>query len=186
MIWMGAASAPSCGFGGIRGRQRSAIPPAAWDGSSRRAAHAWPRLGVQYERDICECVRRAAASRRTASARFGLTIRDSSSPVEWPSESGGCAADSPRRSHASASLQNARGCDDVAATRSGVSRTPRERCASGWVRSVCQKATREAHKGAQLPSQHSSARIATSRLERLPFPSPSPLRRTIKLTNNNR
>ena len=79
MIWMGAASAPSCGFGGIRGRQRSAIPPAAWDGSSRRAAHAWPRLGVQYERDICECVRRAAASRRTASARFGLTIRDSSS-----------------------------------------------------------------------------------------------------------
>ena len=33
MIWMGAASAPSCGFGGIRGRQQSAIPPAARDGS---------------------------------------------------------------------------------------------------------------------------------------------------------
>ena len=34
---------------------------------------------MQYERDICECVHRAAASRRTASARFGSTIRDSSS-----------------------------------------------------------------------------------------------------------
>ena len=79
MIWMGAASAPSCGFGGIRGRQRSAIPPAAWDGSSRRAAHAWSRLGVRNERDIRECVRRAAASRRTASARFGLMSHDSSS-----------------------------------------------------------------------------------------------------------
>ena len=38
-----------------------------------------PDFGVQYERDIRECVRRAAASRRTAAARFGLTIRDSSS-----------------------------------------------------------------------------------------------------------
>ena len=34
---------------------------------------------MQYERDIRECVHRAAASRRTASARFGSTIRDSSS-----------------------------------------------------------------------------------------------------------
>ena len=52
---------------------------AAWDGASRRAAHAWPRLGVQYERDVRECVRRAVVSGRTAAARFGLTIRDSSS-----------------------------------------------------------------------------------------------------------
>ncbi len=119
-IWMGAASAPSCRFGGIRGRQRSAIR--LLHGTAlhvRRAAHAWPRLGVQYERDICECVHRAAASRRTASARFGSTIRDSSSrqlngrrdPADARPILRGEAM---IMMDASASLQNARGCDDVA------------------------------------------------------------------------
>jgi hypothetical protein len=78
---MGAASPPSCGLGGVRGRQRSAISPSAWDGPLRRAAQAWPGLGVRSERDTCGCVRRAAESRRTASARsgiFGWTIRDPS------------------------------------------------------------------------------------------------------------
>jgi hypothetical protein len=43
--------------------------------------------------------------------------------IGWPSESDECAAVSPRRSRAHAALRNACGCDDVAATRSGVSRT---------------------------------------------------------------
>ena len=78
---MGAASAPSCGVGGVRGRQRSAISVSAWDGRSRRAAHGWSGLGVRSERYMCGCVRCAAESRRTAAARsgiIGLTIRDSS------------------------------------------------------------------------------------------------------------
>ena len=81
MIWMDAASPPSCGLGGVRGRQRSAISPSAWDGPLRRAAQAWPGLGVRSERDTCGRVRRAAMSRRTAAARsgiFGWTIRDPS------------------------------------------------------------------------------------------------------------
>jgi hypothetical protein len=81
MIWMGAASPPSCGVAGVRGRQRSAISVSAWDGPPRRAAHAQTGPGVRSERYICGCVRRAAASRRTAAARsgiFGLTIRDPS------------------------------------------------------------------------------------------------------------
>jgi len=81
MIWIGAASAPSCGLGGVRWRQRSAISPSAWDGSLRRAAEAWPGLGVRSERDTCGRVRRAAESRRAATARsgiFGWTIRDPS------------------------------------------------------------------------------------------------------------
>ena len=81
IIWMGAASAPSCGLGGVRGRQRSAISPSSWDGPLRRAAQAWPGLGVRSERDTCGRVRRAAESRRTAAARSGIigwTIRDPS------------------------------------------------------------------------------------------------------------
>jgi hypothetical protein len=81
VIWMGAASAPSCGVGGVRGRQRSAISASAWDGRSRRAAQAWPGPGVRSERYMCGCVRCAAESRRTAAARsgiIGLMIRDSS------------------------------------------------------------------------------------------------------------
>ena len=81
VIWMGAASAPSCGLGGVRGRQRIAISPSAWDGRLRRATHAWPGLSVRSERVIYGCVRRAAESRRAATARsgiIGLTIRDAS------------------------------------------------------------------------------------------------------------
>ena len=80
-IWMGAASAPSCGVGGVRGRQRSAMSVSAWDGRSRRAAHGWSGLGVRSERYMCGCVRCAAENRRTATARsgvFGWTIRDPS------------------------------------------------------------------------------------------------------------
>ena len=75
---MGAASAPSCRFGGIRGRQRSAIRllhGTALHGERRMRG---PDLACNTS-DICKCVHRAAASRRTASARFGSTIRDSSS-----------------------------------------------------------------------------------------------------------
>ena len=78
---MGAASAPSCGVAGVRGRQRSAISPSAWDGRLRRAAQAWPGLGVRSERDTCGRVRRVAESCRTAAARsgiFGWKIRDPS------------------------------------------------------------------------------------------------------------
>ena len=78
---MDAASPPSCGLGGFRGRQRSAISMSAWDGRLRRAAQAWPGLGVRSERDTCGRVRRAAESRRTVTARsgiFGWTIRDPS------------------------------------------------------------------------------------------------------------
>ena len=78
---MGAPSAPSCGVGGVRGRQRSAISVSSWDGRSRRAAHAPTGPGVRSERYVCGCVRCAAESRRTAAARsgiIGLTIRDSS------------------------------------------------------------------------------------------------------------
>jgi hypothetical protein len=78
---MGAASPPSCGVAGVRGRQRSAISVSAWDGPSRRAAHGWSGLGVRSERYMCGCVRRAAMSRRAATARsgiFGWTIRDPS------------------------------------------------------------------------------------------------------------
>ena len=78
---MVAASAPSCGVGGVRGRQRSAMSVSAWDGPSRRAAHGWSGLGVRSERYMCGCVRCAAESRRTAAARsgiIGLTIWDSS------------------------------------------------------------------------------------------------------------
>ena len=81
MRWMGATSAPSSGVGGVRGRQRSAISVSAWDGPLRRAAQAWPGLGMRSERDTCGRVRRAAESRRTAAARsgiIGLTIRDAS------------------------------------------------------------------------------------------------------------
>ena len=81
MIWMGAASTPSCGVGGVRGRQRSAISVSACDGPSRRVAHAQTGLGVRSERDVCGCVRCAAESRRAAAAKsgiIGLTIRDSS------------------------------------------------------------------------------------------------------------
>ena len=81
MIWMGAASPPSCGVAGVRGRQRSAISMSAWDGPSRRAAHAQTGPGVRSERCICGRVRRAAESRRTAAARSGIigwTIRDPS------------------------------------------------------------------------------------------------------------
>ena len=85
MIWMGAASPPSCGVAGVRGRhggrQRSAISMSARDGLSRRAAHAQTGPGVRSERYICECVRCDAESRRAAAARsgiIGLTIRDSS------------------------------------------------------------------------------------------------------------
>ena len=81
MIWIGAASAPSCGLGGFRGRQRSAISPSAWDGRLRRAAQAWPGLSVRSERDTCGRVRRVAESCRTAAARsgiFGWKIRDPS------------------------------------------------------------------------------------------------------------
>jgi hypothetical protein len=75
------ASPPSCGVAGVRGRQRSAISVSAWDGPSRRAAHAWSGLGVRSERYMCGCVRRAAMSRRAATARSGIsgwTIRDPS------------------------------------------------------------------------------------------------------------
>ena len=103
MIWMGAASPPSCGVAGVLGRHRSAISVSAWDGPSRRAAHGWSGLGVRSERYMCGCVRCAAESRRTAAARsgiIGLTIRDSSCRgIGWPSESGRYAAVSPRRSH---------------------------------------------------------------------------------------
>ncbi len=81
MIWKAAASSPSCGLGGFRGRQRSAISPSAWDGRLRRAAHGWSGLGVRSERYMCGCVRRAAMSRRAATARSGIigwTIRDPS------------------------------------------------------------------------------------------------------------
>ena len=81
MIWMGAASPPSCGVAGVHGRQRSAISVSAWDGPSRRAAHAQTGPGVRSERYICGCVRCDAASRRAATARsgiIGLTIRDPS------------------------------------------------------------------------------------------------------------
>ena len=81
MIWMRASSPPSCGVGGVRGRQRSAISPSARDGPSRRAAHGLSGLGVRSEQYICGCVRCDAESRRTAAARsgiFGWTIRDPS------------------------------------------------------------------------------------------------------------
>jgi hypothetical protein len=81
MIWMGAASPPSCGVAGVRGRQRSAISMSAWDGPSRRAARAQTGPGVRSEQHICECIRCDAESRRTAAARsgiIGLTIRDAS------------------------------------------------------------------------------------------------------------
>ena len=81
MIWMGAASPPSCGVAGVRGRQRSAISMSAWDGPSRRAAHAQTGPGVRSERYICGRIRCAAENRRTATARsgiIGLTIRDPS------------------------------------------------------------------------------------------------------------
>ena len=81
MIWMGAASPPSCGVAGVRGRHRSAISMTAWDGPSRRAAHGLSGLGVRSEQYICGCVRCDAESRRAATARsgiIGLTIRDSS------------------------------------------------------------------------------------------------------------
>ena len=81
VIWMGAASAPSCGVGGVRGRQRSAISMSAWDGPSRRAAHAQTGPGVRSERCICGRIRSDAVSRRAEAARsgiIGLTIRDSS------------------------------------------------------------------------------------------------------------
>ena len=81
MIWMGAASPPSCGVAGVRGRQRSAISMSAWDGPSRRAAHAQTGPGVRSERYICGRVRCDAESRRAAAARsgiIGLTIRDAS------------------------------------------------------------------------------------------------------------
>ena len=81
MIWMGAASPPSCGTGGVRGRQRSAISMSAWDGPSRRAAHAQTGPGVRSERYICGRIRSDAVSRRAEAARsgiIGLTIRDAS------------------------------------------------------------------------------------------------------------
>jgi hypothetical protein len=81
MIWMGAASPPSCGVAGVRGRQRSAISMSAWDGPSRRAARAQTGPGVRSEQHICGCIRCDAESRRTAAARsgiIGLTIRDAS------------------------------------------------------------------------------------------------------------
>ena len=81
MIWMGAVSPPSCGVAGVRGRHRSAISMSAWDGPSRRAAHAQTGPGVRSERCICGRVRRAVESRRTAAARSGIigwTIRDPS------------------------------------------------------------------------------------------------------------
>ena len=103
MIWMGTASPPSCGNGGVRGRQRRAISPSAWDGPSRRAAHGLSGLSVRSEQYICGCVRCDAESRRTAAARsgiFGWTIRDSSC-YHWMAVGirQVCAADSPRRSH---------------------------------------------------------------------------------------
>ena len=55
--------------------------PFRWDGPSRRAAHGGSGLGVRSERYMCGCVRRAAMSRRAATARsgiFGWTIRDPS------------------------------------------------------------------------------------------------------------
>ena len=81
MIWMGAASPPSCGVAGVRGRQRSAISVSAWDGPSRRAAHAQTGPGVRSERYLCRRICSAAASHRAAAARsgiIGLTIRDAS------------------------------------------------------------------------------------------------------------
>ena len=80
MIWMGAASPPSCGVAGVRGRHRSAISVSAWDGPLRRAAHAQTGPGVRSERYMCGCVRCDAESRRAATARsgiIGLTIFDS-------------------------------------------------------------------------------------------------------------
>jgi hypothetical protein len=96
---MGAVSAPSCGVGGVRGRQRSAMSVSAWDGPSRRAAHGGSGLGVRSERYICGCVRCAAENRRAAAARsgiIGLTIRSSSCCHRMAVR---YAAVSPRRSH---------------------------------------------------------------------------------------
>ena len=77
--------------------------------------------------DICvgasAALLRTAAQRRqgpgSSDGRF-VTLRVS---IGWPSESGRYAADSPRQSRSYAALRNACRCDDVAATRSGVSRT---------------------------------------------------------------
>ena len=124
MIWIGAASAPSCGLGGFRGRQRSAISPSAWDGRLRRVAQAWPGLSVRSERDTCGRVRRAGESCRTAAARsgiFGWTIRDASClPLDGRRNSAD-PIKPPRQSHAHAALRPACGCDGGTSTRLGVS-----------------------------------------------------------------
>jgi hypothetical protein len=75
------ANHPSCGVGGVRGRQRSPISMSAWDGPSRRAVHALSGPCVRSERYICGYVRCDAESRRAATARsgiIGLTISDAS------------------------------------------------------------------------------------------------------------
>ena len=90
--------------------------------------------------DICvgasAALLRAAAQRRqgpgSSDGRF-VTLRVA---IGWPSESGRYAADSPRQSRSYAALRNACRCDDVAATRSGVSRTRHGRRASGRLRFV--------------------------------------------------
>ena len=77
---------------------------------------------------------RVAAQQRQgpgSSDRRLVTLRVA---IRWPSESGGCAADSLRRGHAYVALRNACGCDDVAATGSCFSRTRHGRGASGRVR----------------------------------------------------
>ena len=91
-----------------------------------------------------------------------MTLRVS---IGWPSECGRYAADSPRQSRSYAALRHACRCDDVAATRSGVSRT-------AWVSRVWPVAIRwlgsDLRSGQRREYACSSSSIATGRRERPP------------------
>ena len=168
---MGAASAPSCGVGGVRGRQRSAMSVSAWDGPSRRAAHGWSGLGVRSERYICGCVRCAAENRRTAAARsgiIGLTIRDSS----WLPLDGRQNAAGMRPSLRSESMPMQR-CEMRAAVTTWLRRVWAFRALGMGVARLagCDSLARKRpakQTKARIPPECSSASIATGRRERPP------------------
>jgi hypothetical protein len=171
MIWMGAASPPSCGVAGVLGRHRSAISVSAWDGPLQRAAHAWPGSGVRSERDTCGCVRRAAESRHTAAARsgiFGWTIRD---PSCLPSDGRRNLTD-PRPSLRGEAVHMQR-CEMRAAATTWLRRVRAFRALGMGVARLagCDSLARKRpakRTKARIPPECSSSSIATGRRERPP------------------
>ena len=177
---MGAASAPSCGVGGVRGRQRSAISVSAWDGPSRRAALGWSGLGVRSERYVCGCVRCAAENRRTATARsgtIGWTIHDPSCShwmaVGMRQVCGRLSAAKPFVCSAAKCVPlRRRGCDAFGRFAHGMGVA----CLAGCD-SLARKRPAKRTK-ARIPPECSSSSIATGRRERPPrqaAQSPRPL-----------